>query len=348
MKVVLIYLLISNLLLGDCFLNSSATLKIDTGEFTKIEEESIEHLLIHSEPKKNSIIIGSNMNLKCTEFPCEKYSVTDIEKILIHRGERLINTTREVSEALDPFPYLKDLRVKNAGINEHDVAILKFEKFNQEEMKILNIIREYNQKCFLVIFSDTEECFWNLKNYILGENFFDIYILKRVRGSQVYLVYDICAFCNSGRHIMKYYTKWKEGNGFINKFQFSSSFKGKFYGADLKVGLVMVDPYIFRVGISADGSPIYGGQTYWVLQFIAKAADFNLVMLESVDEEFCHYTKKDGKFVELTGYCKMLASKEVTMACYPAAMSYWQYHFFDFTASYHIVYNRLVSARSKM
>ena len=93
------------------------------------------------------------METSCLDYSCEIYDLNDVEDHLIKRG-RVLDI--DIDDELDPYPFLQEFRIKNAGSREDDVVILKLDKFSLEEMKILDVVRQYNAKCYIMMFVNDE------------------------------------------------------------------------------------------------------------------------------------------------------------------------------------------------
>ena len=334
-----------------CILNLTNVLKVKTDDFTNSEQKMIKGMLTDSEAKMNAIFLTSWMNTPCPTYTCERYSPVGLEDRLRRRGYLL---DRDGDDATDPYPTLKEFRIKNAGSREQDVFILKFTKFDLEEMMILYSCREFNKKSFIIIFVEEENIFMQLKHMILAYDTFNVYLINKSRDAQVYRAYDVCAFCNAGRHKFDYYISWKEGSGFNNKFQFAPSFRGQFYGARLGVGFATNIPHIWKPRYHDWKSHFdynefrseYIGQDYWLLQYLSKSTNFSINAIHSWS--YCNYdVYDDATLIPDTGYCYLLFKGWVDIAGLPAIITYWNYHFFEPAGVYNIVYNRLVSAAPK-
>ena len=288
------------------------------------------------------LIFLSNMETSCLDYSCKIYDLNDVEDHLIKRGRVL---DKDIDDELDPYPFLQEFRIKNAGSREDDVVILKLDKFSLEEMKILDVVRQCNAKCYIMMFVNDEEVLTNLKQYILKTPMFNVYLAGKSTNAPIYLIYRICAFCNGSEHQIEYYNVWKKGNGFKEEFKFLPSFTGNFNRADLKIGLKIEPPFTFMIGVTENGSPIYGGQSYWILEYLSKSANFNHVMVDQTEPPFyCNY---GGSYGLYKGPCEMLANKEVDMAGFPDSHDYWQNHFFEPIGVYDIVHIRLISAKPR-
>ena len=160
-------------------------------DFTSAELDIIEDLASDNAQKKNYILLGSTSNISCFNFTCEKYSSEDLGVHLFARGERIYYRRYDDDDSY--YPQLNSLKIKNAGSSGDDVVVTKFWKFTAEEGKVLNEVRTYNMKCFLVVFVEDEDNFFKLKNHILSTELFNIYVIKKSLNPQVYLSYEVCA-----------------------------------------------------------------------------------------------------------------------------------------------------------
>ena len=53
---------------------------------------------------------------------------------------------------------------------------VKFPSFNKAEQETLNIIRQYNMEAYIVVITDNDSTFSQIKEYILAKEIFNIYI----------------------------------------------------------------------------------------------------------------------------------------------------------------------------
>ena len=189
----------------------------------------------------------------------------------------------------------------------------------------------------------------------MSTGIFNIYLIRKSSDQSLHLIYKVCAFCKSGHHQLEYYGRWKLGESFSRVFQFTPSFNGHFNGADLKVGLIVQPPHVFVIGISDDGFPIYGGQDYWYLEYLAKSIGFNIVIVEPTDGTSCSLVDNNGSHVlsrnrnlgvRFTGFCKLLMNEEVDIAGFPNRIDYL-YDFVEITGVYHVVHTSFVSSQPK-
>ena len=294
------------------------------------EKKIIKEIIESTGPSKNLIIIESNLDITCSNFTCEKYSEKGIQ-IKIN-GKNTEKHLQQISS------------LKNGVLDRNDIFVLKIVSFGQNEIDTLTAMKKNNAKSYVVIFAENDHCFSQLKKYIPHKNMFNVYLIKRVENSRVYLLYQLCAFCNSGKHQWEIYNEWKMSMGFRRRFQFIPSFKGKFFGANLKVGALKNPPNTFVIGSDKDGSLKYGGQLYWFLETIAMATDFKPQIIEPENRAQCLYDERNNTF---TGFCQMLLNDEVDMGGFPAGLSYELNVFFDYIGVFHMARNRLISAQPK-
>ena len=306
-----------------------------------VQLQMVEDLISTTNQNKNFILIINNLNYDCSTFMCEKYSVDNLRINLHNRGE-VYYYKKKVD---DLFLEQEELRIRNAGSSQSDVILLKLESFTNKQIKLLDEIRMYNMKSFLIVIVDKDDVFIDLKNHILTSVIYNIYVIKKSSKSEVYLVFELCAFCKNGKNEFKFYNSWKQGKGFHSSFALLSSYKGEFFGATLRVGMRIAPPYAFVIGTTTKGTAVYGGQEYWFLMLLAKAMNFKVMIVEPTDGTGCYYSTVRKS---MTGYCEMLYVKEVDIAGFPVAVRYINYHFLDPTAAYGVIYNRLISASPKV
>ena len=127
----------------------------------------------------------------------------------------------------------------NAGSSDRNVIILKLERFSADDIKNLKKIRGYNMKSFLVLFPANDEIFFKLKTYIIKTGLFNVYVIKKSANPQVYLLYEVCAFCAEGKNQLMFQKGWQQERGFITPFKLTSSFKNSFFGAQIEVGTLI-------------------------------------------------------------------------------------------------------------
>ena len=177
--------------------NGTSILEGSGSEFTETEKEMIRNVFEDFETRKTAVFL------------------TGVEYI---------------DDEYNPFPFLQEFRIKNSDSNEDDVFILKLNKFSPEEIRILDVVTEYDQKCYMILIVDDDQTFKDLERHILDTSMFNVYLVKKSTNPQIYLIYKVCAFCNGSQHEMKYNNAWKKGNGFMKQFQFLPSFSGDFNG----------------------------------------------------------------------------------------------------------------------
>ena len=311
----------------------------DKTAFTNAEHTLIKDLISGSEQERNFIFIGSNMDIDCSNFTCEKYALVNLDFHLSVRGERIYSKNHIYDRYYTDF---HERLIKNVGSSQRNIIIFKLASSSNEDVATLNQIRAYNMKSFLVVFAANAEIFLKLKHYILTSDLFNIYVIKEFPDNHVQLVYEVCAYCNDGKHKLEFYNGWQQSRGFLIPFKFSSSFKKSFYGAKIRVGTVILPPVIFPTGESAEGLRVYAGQEYWLLKTLAKLLNFRIKLVISKSKKPC--------FLNLaathpTSYCKQLYRKEVELAGFPQAIRFRGYQFLDPTGIYHVIHNRLISVK---
>ena len=178
-------------------LNESFLISAVTPDITKEELELMKNIFEDADPDKTAVFISDAANITCTNYACEKYSSFQLEDVLYKKGLSKLPDQFGFYDQDDPYPYLMDTRIKNAGSNGADVFILKFKIFSRKEVQLLDIIRAYNQKSYIMVIVDNEECFRQLKKHILDADILNIYVIKKTADPQVYLIYDVCAFCDN-------------------------------------------------------------------------------------------------------------------------------------------------------
>ena len=238
---------------------------------------------------------------------------------------------QETKSNITYFVFTNPILLKNIKIvsEENIVVILIFNTCTHFEFHLLTFVKKYCNKCFIILALRYIKCFDSLKNHMIQKELFNIYILKSLPKSNEYFIYEMCAFCNNGKHELKLSNIWYRKRGFKTKFTLEPSFKGNFYGAQLKVGLEIRKPFVFKIGESKSGLPIYGGEEYWLLDTLAKYLRFTPVLVEPSGFSCVNpYTRT------ITGFCRMLMKNQVQMAGFPYAMSSRFYKFFDPTAIY--------------
>ena len=293
---------------------------------------------------KNYIVLNENFDLNSPNATLERYEFSNLESSLIRRGEVL---------NWDPLAPTDQIvwRILIPGISASNVFVWKLEFFTEKEMKIIALIRKYNMKAFIVLILGTEVSLETIKGYILKLNIFDIYVLFPTSNQHTYLMYEMCAYCNSGSHSMELDNSWKFGRGFIKPLKYKKSFKGNFFGSSLNIGFLVLPPGFFPIGMSNDGTPLWAGQEYLLLKTLAAALRFRPSMVEPEDKKGCLEYKVVKKSTELyfefaiVGYCKLLSNQSVEMAGFPIAVDDINNVIFEPTAVYYQLNAALISAR---
>ena len=322
MKPLLLFILFGSL----TYLYASAEERIQTTDElgTKKEKEFINDLMVPHRSFRNYILIGMDLNIPCIQVTCEKYSISNFQKVFNRKGA-LLNKDDNTDIQ----------RNKNAASSGSNVLIIKFSKFTQFVKKFLTMVRDCNMKSYIVVIID-KESIEQLADFILENEMFNIFIVKK--GTDSYLMDEICAYCAMNGHTIRYFNSWKYKRGFLQPLRYASSFKGSFFGADLKVGMRFTPLNIFPVP-SHDGKPTFAGKDCWILMAIAKYLNFKPVFSVPKDGTACFPTP-----FGYTGFCKMLLNKEVQLVGFPWLIDYQNYKDFDPTAIYFQVSNCIVSA----
>ena len=131
----------------------------------------------------------------------------------------------------------------NAGSSREDVALTKFSHFTEVEKMILITIRKYNSKCSIVVITDNDSTFHEAKRYVLTTQMFNVYIMRKDIDEESYTMHEVCAFCSSGVTDMNLYNTWTLKRGFTIQIKYTSSFKGEFFGARLRVGVYLTNNF---------------------------------------------------------------------------------------------------------
>ena len=325
--------LLGGLPLATCAWNFSEIDKNRKEDFSLTEVDLLEDISSETNGSKNFIFLSNALNIPCSKSPCERYRLVDLRSSLRNRGTILYKGEN------DSYPHLKEYKYKNAGSSQKDVFIFKISSFNKKEAVILKDIREYNAQSYILVLTSNEESFTALGQYILADEIFNIYIGKGIKLQGIYLFYEVCAFCNSGKTQIRLYNSWTETKLFRRAFVFDSSFKHRFYGAQIKVGLKIRVPHMFPIGLSENKSVVWGGPDYWLLKYLSKSLNFQFTIKEPKSKRLCY--SNNGRPV---GFCEMLDEKEVQLAGFPKAIDGLSYHHFDPTAIHYTTSTVLISA----
>ena len=304
---------------------------------TNKQVDFIHELILHNGDEKNSILVGDEFDVPCRFASCERYGRrNDLRKVLERRGELYDETD-------DNYVYLQDLNSERkymAGSREKDVFFVTLASFSPGDKDLLTMIRKFSMKSYIVIVLETSEMFGTYKNYLLMKEMFNIYLA--VGNQDVYILYELCAYCDNGKHQIKFYNSWKFKRGFLNSKKFQSSFKGSFNGANINIGIKFGAPFAFPVGRSPKGNMVFGGSEFWLIETLASSLNFNLVLKESVNKTACLHRSKNR--FEVIGFCKMLLNNEVQMGGFPTALPYNLNLFLEKTAIYYTDHVYLISA----
>ena len=300
------------------------------------ERELLDNIISDSEPFRNFIFFGFTLNFACRRRTCEKYLATDVNTNLKARGK-----VHYVEPEVDIHPELEHLKIRNAGSSEYNVIILKFWSLTAENINDLEVVRKFNMKSYLIVFVGNDQIYSELRNHILTSELFNIYVVKASTNPNLYFIYELCAFCDKGKHALRLYRTWQRWRGFNMPFKLSSSFKGQFFGGHLRVGLKVIAPQFFVIGRDSNGAPIYVGFYYWFLKTLADAMNFKVLIVEPSDGTTCLYNFQTKS---LTGFCEMLCTKNVDLAGFPIRIDYLNFHFLDPSSINVITYKSLISA----
>ena len=309
-------------LVEDCI---AAGITIPLAESQNITDAVIKDLMV-TEPQKNYIFINYENYVPCGFSPCERFSTSVLNSHTPYKSPNLV------------FSYL---RIKTVS-DKDTIIILGFNSCTNVDFHLLINVKRICEKCFTIIALRNVNCFDFLKNYLIENELFNVYIFKRLTMSEGYLIHKVCAFCNFGKHELEFCNSWYHGKGFKNQFKLESSFKGRFYGAKIKVGLQLQQkPYVFKIGQSKSGSPIYGGEEYWLLEAVAKYLQFIPVLIDPNGFSCVNYYKGST----ITGYCKMLLENDVQLAGFPFVITTRVFELFEPTAVYKAGTLSIISAR---
>ena len=194
--------------------------------FTNAEYELIKDLISGNEQGRNYIFLGSTPDINCSNFTCEKYSMVNLAVLLSARAERIYSKTHIYDRFYTDF---HERVIKNAGSSESNIIIWKQASLSSnEDVEILDYIRSYNMKSYLVVFAGNDEIFSKLKDHILSSELFNIYVIKEFSNNQVQLIYEVCAYCSKGKHELQFYNGWKQSRGFLHPFKSPLALKEAF------------------------------------------------------------------------------------------------------------------------
>ena len=329
-----------------CYLNSTVKLDVENvdNDYSDQELELVRDIIENLDSRRNIIFLTSNMDGDCLGFGCERYTAVDLENGLRRRG-KLHDMAEE--DPQEPYQSLEERRIKNAGSSKDDLFIMKIKSFKSNEVKLLNVIKEYNPKSYIIMIIP-DDVLVHLKEHVESTGMFNVYLIMKAINDQMYFLYNLCAFCNAGEHRLQQFNRWIHGKGFWKQFQLVDSFRGKFNGGGLKLALKLNGPpFIFITGFAEDGLPIYSGITYWVMEYLAESMDFKIVSLPTDNAPcFVHDTKKiKQQDVILSGVCKSAVNEEAEIT--NGMIDYRMAHYFEAFGVTDIIFNRLVSAQPK-
>ena len=288
----------------------------------------------------NHLLVNVGLNLKCQSSACEKYSATGetLRELLNKRGENLDVTTGLTHNRVK-LPVVTQLRNKNAGSSTRDVVITKLSQLTSVDQETLDIINAYDRKAYIVIVTADDNVYHDTESYILSKQMFNVYILRRGREEEMYIMYEVCAYCNAGVTQLRVYNSWRFQKGFTNQLRYEPSFKGQFFGATVKVGLTFT-LMGYQIIQSANHKVTYRGSEYMLLDTISKPLNFQILAKQPKDGKAC----MDYEALKLVGFCAMLNNKEVDLAGFVYTINSESTLFFDPTAVYSILGRNIISA----
>lgn len=291
----------------------------EVSEVRNLEKQFLTDL-IRSARDMHYLMFDVGLDATCDFSICEKYITNNRRKkykqLLTKRGSRILQKSNTATTY-----HRRD--TINAGSSQKDLCIIKA-KTSTLSMYAVIELRKYNAKSQIMIFSETDIEFDVIKRYLLlHSKIFNVYIVRMQANSRSIILYEMCAFCNRGRSKFIVWNSWKLGKGFKNTVKYSQSFKGTFFGGQVHIGVLQVAPSIFQVGVNSDGSPVYSGTDYLVLQTLSKYLDFKLIIHPRKNI----YTHNDN----LRGF--------------PISITYNYHKRFDMTAVYFYSGSIIISAR---
>ena len=321
-----------------CFVTKSHFKEINSAPTIAHGEDQIETNLVEDLLTENNhhLILEYGLNVACSNYTCEKYSLSNLEEKFNERGAISDYSTTWLHQ-------LPEFRRRNSGSDNRNVIIWSVSVFTQTEADLLELIRTFSMKGFIVVIAKNEDSFFNLKRYVLKEELFNIYLLKPDSNNpSIYFMYEICAFCESGSNSVILYNSWKHGRGFLKPLKYNHSFKGQFFGANLKIGTLMFPPAFFLIGQLSDGRPQYYGQQYLILETLAYYLNFKFSVITPDDGVACigetkQQTANGGwkRRMKPVGFCKLLQEKKVSMAGFAISANYLTSTFLDETLVYY-------------
>ena len=277
------------------------------------------------------ILLDAGKEVKCGYNPCQRYSSKHVR--------RIFKDTASYYE----LSYVEKSKNRIDESHDKEVIIINIQIKSQKELDLISFIRDVSSKSYMVLFVHSEEDFKKLADYIITKELFNIYILKEVK-HDTYLMYEICAYCRKGNHSVNLINSWKFGKGFGELVEYKSSFKRQFYGADLKIGALIIPPAIFPMGVSPNGKVLYTGPEWLTIETLGKSLNFNPVLVQPKDGMACEIVD----FGTPAGFCKQLLDKEVALAGFPYPSTELSNQILQPTQIYHQLKHRIVSARQEI
>ena len=309
------------------------------------EPDIVEHLIIDG---FHYILLDVGKTSPCTYSTCERYDLMNIKKNLIDRGKLLYD--HHTYKSIKPDPPMQ--LVKYAGSRENSVFIMQVS--TEAEFDLINLVRNFNMKGYIVVIIEEESIFPVLKEWILKQQLFNIYILRKSTFYSLYFMYEVCAFCNAGKHVIKLHNIWTP-IGFRKELRYVSSFKKYFNGASLRVGTNILPTSVLPIK-TPTGQIIFIGADYWFFKTIGKTLKFNPIVTFPQDGLACYgqinkNISRSLKGAEVynnlksVGYCKLLKEKKVDLAGFPYFLSPYAMDYFHPSPVYLQVRRNLVSAK---
>ena len=307
----------------------------------RIDDTILQDLVIQGH---NYIIIGSETSSACTNATCERYSLPNLRQRLTVRGDKRYHDNFKTVNS-HTLPSAE--RIKNAGSSYDDVYIADIRSSMKNQVDTIRLMRELNMHSYILMLVHLEDDFGGLKKFILKEEIFNIYLFTESRNPEVYFLYENCAYCDTGKHLIKLVNIWELGRGFTHPLRYAPSFKGDFNNADLNIGLNIIPPTIFPVGRTPDNKIVYAGSEYFFLEALAKALKFTPVLIRPNDDLACMQVNSSGQY-KLVGWCLLLQEKIVTFAGFPGFLDIRTEEIFHQTQPYYYVDSIIVSARQQI
>ena len=276
---------------------------------TKSNSQQLDYIFLsdlisssHATPY-NYIFYDVGLEIQCWSNACEKYGGTT--NVWEERGSSLFSHHMSSFDSYDRQHGYMQEKIMNIGSSRRDVSIIRFSTTSPSEKKesqlVLTEARKYNMKSYIMILTRNEEEFEESKDFILSQKMYNIFIVRRSKEPDTLVVYQVCAYCDDGITQINVYNTWRLGHGLKNPMEYENSFKGKFNGAMVKLGLIPLVPSVFPIRQNIDGSPVYTGSEYEVMEILAKYLHFKPIIIIPTDKGGCTF---DGSKA-IVGYCKL-------------------------------------------